>query len=70
MLLEVEGDKLGLKSRNIKRIAAGEIYKVEIDFDVPRKPGHYFVVLQHKLPGSNGARFGEKVACDFVVEDV
>ena len=69
MLLEVEGDKLGLISKGIKRITAGEIYKVEVDFEAPRKPGHYFVVLQHKLPGNNGARFGEKVSCDFVVED-
>lgn len=69
MLSRVEGNELALASRQIKRIAAGEIYKVEVDFDAPRKPGHYFVVLQHKLPGNNGARFGEKVSCDFVVED-
>lgn len=36
VLTEVEGHKFGLMSRGIKRIAAGEIYKVEVDFEAPR----------------------------------
>ena len=36
VLTRVEGHELGLVSRQIKRIAAGEIYKVEVDFVAPR----------------------------------
>lgn len=49
------------------RILAGATYEVVVEFNAPIRLGSFIVVLQHR--GKNGDGFGEKVACDFIVED-
>lgn len=37
-----------MMSKVIQSIPAGKIYQVDVEFEAPHQPGHYYVVLQHQ----------------------
>lgn len=50
----------------IKDVAAESCFEVGVSLRAPGEPGHYFVALQMR---TDCVSFGEKVWCDFIVED-
>lgn len=62
----VDGDKINYQSDVAPLVQQGDYFDVTVKFEAPLKTGPYFTVLQ--LRNKDG-KFGEKVACDFIVED-
>ena len=62
----MNGDNIPYQSDVSPLVQQGDYFDVTVKFEAPLKTGPYFTVLQLT---NKERRFGEKVACDFIVED-
>lgn len=67
-LVRNEGDQIETKCAPIdSQVQPGSIFEAIAEFETPMEPGHYQFGLQIQF---GQYIFGEKVYCDFIVENV